>query len=118
MSMSRVSGLGRLSNRLDDEMQAKILGAIHTRVPMPTVDGIRALQLEHAKEHETAWRVRHTQTEGSSKQTRPCATARAKWLARGSRSLLRPPRNSMLPSAGASALSAARPYRCPANRRA
>lgn len=64
MSMSRVSGLGRLSNRLDDEMQAKILGAVHTRVPMPTVDEIRALQLEHAKEHETAWRIRHTQTKG------------------------------------------------------
>jgi hypothetical protein len=43
--------LGRLSNRLDGEMQTKILGAVHARVPMPTVDEIHALNLEEAKQH-------------------------------------------------------------------
>jgi hypothetical protein len=28
--------LGRLSNRVDAAMQAKVLGAVHARVPMPT----------------------------------------------------------------------------------
>jgi hypothetical protein len=56
--------LGRLANRLDDAMRAKILGAAHARVPMPTQDEIHALQLEHARQHETAWRVRQIQTEG------------------------------------------------------
>ena len=55
--------LGRLSNRLDGETQAKILGAVHARVPMPTVDEIHALNLEEAKQHETAWRMRHVSTE-------------------------------------------------------
>lgn len=55
--------LGRLSNRLDGETQAKILGAVHSRVPMPTVDEIHTLNLEQAKQHETAWRLRHVSTE-------------------------------------------------------
>jgi hypothetical protein len=55
--------LGRLSNRLDDETKAKILGAVHARVPMPTVDEIHALNLEEAKQHEAAWRMRHVNTE-------------------------------------------------------
>lgn len=55
--------LGRLSNRLDGETQAKILGAVHDRVPMPTVDEIHALNLEEAKQHEAAWRMRHVSTE-------------------------------------------------------
>jgi hypothetical protein len=56
--------LDRLSNRLDGEMQTKILGDVHARVPMPTVDEIRQLQLDAAKQHETAWRVRRVHTEG------------------------------------------------------
>ena len=55
--------LGRLANRLDGEMQAKILGAVHARVPMPTVDEIHALNLDEAKQHEAAWRIRHISTE-------------------------------------------------------
>ena len=55
--------LGRLSNRLDSETQAKILGAVHARVPMPTVEEIHALNLEEAKQHEAAWRMRHVSTE-------------------------------------------------------
>jgi hypothetical protein len=30
--------LARLSNRIDDETQGKVLGAVHARVPMPTAD--------------------------------------------------------------------------------
>lgn len=56
--------LDRLSNRLDSEIQTKIFGTVHARVPMPTVDEIHALQLEEAKQHETVWRMRHIQTEG------------------------------------------------------
>jgi hypothetical protein len=55
--------LGRLSNRVDGEMQAKIFGAVHARIPMPTVDENRALQLEAAKQHETGWRLRHIRVE-------------------------------------------------------
>jgi hypothetical protein len=55
--------LGRLSNRLDDETRAKILGAVHARIPMPRVDEIHALNLEEAKQHEAAWRMRHVSTE-------------------------------------------------------
>jgi hypothetical protein len=46
--------LERLSNRLDAEMQTKILGAVHARVSMPTQDELAALKLERAKQHETA----------------------------------------------------------------
>ena len=55
--------LGRLANRLDSEMQAKILGAVHGRVPMPTTDEIHARNLEEAKQHEAGWRMRHVSTE-------------------------------------------------------
>jgi hypothetical protein len=55
--------LGRLSDRLDSETQAKILSAVHARVPMPTVDEIHALNLAEAKQHEAAWRMRHVSTE-------------------------------------------------------
>lgn len=55
--------LGRLSNRLDSETQAKILAAVHARVPMPTVDDIHALNLDEARQHEAAWRMRHVSTE-------------------------------------------------------
>jgi len=41
--------LGKLGNRLDPERQAKIMGDVHARVPMPTLDEQRALQLENAK---------------------------------------------------------------------
>jgi hypothetical protein len=55
--------LDRLSNRLDGEIQTKIVGDVHARVPMPTVDEIHALHLEEAKQHEAAWRMRHIGTE-------------------------------------------------------
>jgi hypothetical protein len=56
--------LMRLSNRLDAELQAKILGDVHARVPMPTQDEIAALAFERAKQHEASWQMMHVQAEG------------------------------------------------------
>ena len=61
--------LGRLANRLDGEMQAKILGAVHARVPMPTVDEIHALNLDEAKQHEAAW-ASHISTDVNENKVR------------------------------------------------
>jgi hypothetical protein len=36
--------LARLANRIGSETQGKILGQVHGRIPMPTVDEMRALQ--------------------------------------------------------------------------
>src|SRR5262245_39676343 len=41
--------LDQLSNRLDAETRGKVIGAVHSRVPMVTPDEQRALQLENAK---------------------------------------------------------------------
>ncbi len=41
--------LARLSNRITPEDSAKILGAVHAKVPMVTPDEQRALQLENAE---------------------------------------------------------------------
>src|SRR4051812_39927872 len=47
--------LGQLSNRLDGVTQAKVLGEIHARVPMPTIEEIRALQLQNSEADEEFW---------------------------------------------------------------
>src|SRR4051812_6852435 len=47
--------LGQLSNRLDGVTQAKVLGEIHARVPMPTIEEIRALQLQNSEANEKFW---------------------------------------------------------------
>ena len=47
--------LAKLSNRVDATAQAKILGAIHARIPMVTVDERRAQQIENAKANERFW---------------------------------------------------------------
>src|SRR5262249_36495599 len=51
--------LARLSNRLDSETQSKVLGAVHARVPMPTADEQRGLQLENAKTDADQWEWIH-----------------------------------------------------------
>lgn len=38
--------LAKLSNRIGAEEQGKILGAIHARIPMVTIDELRTLQRE------------------------------------------------------------------------
>jgi hypothetical protein len=75
--------LGRLSNRLDSKMQVKILGAVHARVPMPTVDEIHALNLEEAKLHETAWRARHVSTEAIVEENKARLKAAERMVTRG-----------------------------------
>jgi hypothetical protein len=47
--------LAKLSNRIDAETQAKILGAVHDRVPMVTIEEIRELQLANAEAEERYW---------------------------------------------------------------
>jgi|SRR6516162_4650251 len=47
--------LARLANRIDAETQGKILGAVHDRVPMVTIEEIHALQLENAEADEQFW---------------------------------------------------------------
>lgn len=47
--------LGRLSNRLDATAQAKLLGEGHARIPMVTVEEIRAHQLANAEADERFW---------------------------------------------------------------
>jgi hypothetical protein len=42
--------LFRLSNRVDPSTLGKLLGDIHSRVPMVTPDEQRAVQLENAKD--------------------------------------------------------------------
>jgi len=44
--------LGRLSNRLDAAKQGEIIGAVYARIPLPTPDEQRALQLENAETDE------------------------------------------------------------------
>src|ERR1700681_2586525 len=47
--------LAKLSNRLDATAQGKILGDVHARIPMVTLDEQRALQLENAEADEKWW---------------------------------------------------------------
>lgn len=47
--------LARLANRITPEDYAKILGAVHARVPMVTPDEQRSLQEENAKDDERFW---------------------------------------------------------------
>jgi hypothetical protein len=47
--------LDNLSNRIDAAAQAAILGAVHARVPMVTLDEQRAVKLENAKADMRFW---------------------------------------------------------------
>lgn len=73
--------LGRLANRLDNELQAKVLASVHARIPMPTVE--EALQLEQAREHETAWRLSHVHAEGIVETNRALRDAAGNRVAEG-----------------------------------
>jgi hypothetical protein len=75
--------LGRLANRLDGEMQAKILATVHARVPMPTVEEIHVLNLEEAKQHEVAWRMRHLSTEAIVEENKLRLKAAERLVAEG-----------------------------------
>jgi hypothetical protein len=63
--------LGKLANRLDAEGQAKILGAIHAKVPMVTAEEQHQLKLENAEADERLWgslRDMHESTVADHKQ--------------------------------------------------
>jgi hypothetical protein len=75
--------LGRLANRLDDAIRAKILGAVHTRIPMPTQDEIPALQLERARRHEMAWQLRRIETEAIVEANRALRDGASKIVSEG-----------------------------------
>ena len=75
--------LGRLANRLDDAMRAEILGAVHARIPMPTMKELDALQLEQARQHEKAWQLRHVQTKGIVETNRALRDGAGKRVAEG-----------------------------------
>jgi hypothetical protein len=47
--------LSRLSNRVTAEIQEKVLGAIHARIPIMTLDEIQAAKIEAAEAHERHW---------------------------------------------------------------
>ena len=47
--------LAELANRIGAEEQGKILGSVHARIPMVTIDEQRALQRENAEAVEKFW---------------------------------------------------------------
>jgi hypothetical protein len=51
--------LAKLGNRIDAETRAKLLAAIHARVPMVTSDEQRAVQLANAESDEWFWSSLH-----------------------------------------------------------
>ena len=46
---------GQLANRLDAAAQSRAMYAVHAKVPMPTVEEVRALQLANAEADERFW---------------------------------------------------------------
>jgi hypothetical protein len=52
--------LSRLANRIDAEARGKIMGAVHARIPMLTVDEREALPKWEAEEELEAWQSLHT----------------------------------------------------------
>ena len=47
--------LDALSNRIDAAQRGAILTAVHTRIPMPTLDDHQGVQLEHARADARFW---------------------------------------------------------------
>jgi hypothetical protein len=47
--------LAKLANRVDGAMQSKVLGDVHARIPMVTLDEQRTVQLENAEADERFW---------------------------------------------------------------
>ena len=71
--------LGRLANRLDAAAEAKVLGEVHARIPMATLEEIRALQLKNAEADERVWQsLAEMQTEQATGNQQLAATAEQK----------------------------------------
>ena len=75
--------LAQLGNRLDGEAQAKVLGAVHARVPMVTADEQRALQLEHAKADAKQWAHLHDMHAGTVEDYKGLAATVATEITKG-----------------------------------
>ena len=58
--------LAKLGNRIPLEVQGRILGAIHARVPMPTLDEQTATKIEHAEADEQLWSSRQAFAESNA----------------------------------------------------
>jgi hypothetical protein len=75
--------LGRLANRVDPETRAKLLGAIHARIPMVTPDEQHALQLENAKADEKFWSRLHDMNAGTVEDHKGLAVVVARAISNG-----------------------------------
>ena len=75
--------LAKLSNRVDAAAQAKILGAIHARVPMVTLDEQRAAQLENTKADEKFWETIHDMHAGTVEDHKALAATVERAIAEG-----------------------------------
>ena len=75
--------LAKLSNRVDAAAQAKILGAVHARIPMVTLDEQRALQLENARSDERWWETIHDMHAGTVADHKGLATTVERKVAEG-----------------------------------
>jgi ferritin-like metal-binding protein YciE len=51
--------LGKLGNRIDPATRARLMGAVHERIPMPTPDGQRTLQRENLTAEERFFDTLH-----------------------------------------------------------
>jgi hypothetical protein len=75
--------LAKLSNRLDAAAQEKILGDVHARIPMVTLDEQRALQLRNAESDEWFWSRIHDMHAGTVEEHKGLATTVERNVAEG-----------------------------------
>jgi hypothetical protein len=58
--------LNKLSNRIGTETHGKLIGQIHARIPIPTVDEQRQLQKENAEADERFWSTLHNMNDSTA----------------------------------------------------
>jgi hypothetical protein len=105
--------LAKLSNRIGAEDQEKILGSVHARIPMVTIDDMRAVQRENAEADEKFWSglqgMDTEQAEGHKELAAKSARIAAAPMPSQERQM--PPKEPPLLKTGSNALRRARPYR-------
>jgi hypothetical protein len=75
--------LAKLSNRVDAGTNGKILTAVHAKIPMPTIDEQRALQLENAKADAEFWDRIHGMNAGTVEDHKGLIATAEKAMASG-----------------------------------
>jgi len=75
--------LAKLANRVDAATQAKILGAIHARIPMVTMDEQHTLKLESAEAEERFWTSIYNMHAGTVEDCKGLATTVERAVAEG-----------------------------------